>query len=374
MYINQKWLDNLGLTMPKTTDEFADVLRAFKKQDPNGNGQPDELPLSGFIDAWHSNFDGFLMNAFLYNDGQERMNVTDGKVYPAFTQPEWREGIKYYRMLSEEGLIDTQAFVQDNSTYKQLTSGDTIRVGATQAGHHGMICDISNPNINDFTALPPLSGPKGIQYSAYYPTTAKTDSCMVSLSASCSDPILAIRMIDFLFTEEATIRNQYGVKGVDWDYNDDPNVLDLTGKQALYHTFGKQQPVGMTQQNVAWLDLSPFGWEDRVWTSLAQIVDEGVFDLEKNLYDQSKGYIDYIPDEYLFPMSYDAETSRFISEHNSIYKAYVEEAFAQYVIGERDISSDSDWERYLSEINNMDLDQYITFVQAAYDKLKNILS
>ena len=45
-FINKKWLDNLGLKMPTTTDELYTVLKAFKTEDPNGNGINDEIPLS----------------------------------------------------------------------------------------------------------------------------------------------------------------------------------------------------------------------------------------------------------------------------------------------------------------------------------------
>ena len=34
--------------VPQTTDELFDVLTAFKEQDANGNGDPnDEIPLAG---------------------------------------------------------------------------------------------------------------------------------------------------------------------------------------------------------------------------------------------------------------------------------------------------------------------------------------
>ena len=57
MFINQNWLDNLGLEMPTTYTEFKDVLMAFKEQDANGNGDPnDEIPLDynayGGNNAW----------------------------------------------------------------------------------------------------------------------------------------------------------------------------------------------------------------------------------------------------------------------------------------------------------------------------------
>ena len=57
MFINQEWLDNLGLEMPTTFTEFKEVLTAFKEQDANGNGDPDdEIPFDynayGGNNAW----------------------------------------------------------------------------------------------------------------------------------------------------------------------------------------------------------------------------------------------------------------------------------------------------------------------------------
>ena len=47
-FLNKQWLENLKLEMPTTLDELTDVLRAFRDQDANGNGDPsDEIPLTG---------------------------------------------------------------------------------------------------------------------------------------------------------------------------------------------------------------------------------------------------------------------------------------------------------------------------------------
>ena len=41
--INKVWLDELGLEVPTTLDEYHQVLKAFKEKDPNGNGKQDEI-------------------------------------------------------------------------------------------------------------------------------------------------------------------------------------------------------------------------------------------------------------------------------------------------------------------------------------------
>lgn len=44
LYIRRDWLNNLNLKVPNTMEEFYKTLKAFKTQDPNGNGIPDEIP------------------------------------------------------------------------------------------------------------------------------------------------------------------------------------------------------------------------------------------------------------------------------------------------------------------------------------------
>ncbi len=44
--INRTWLNTLGLEMPTTTEEFRNVLIAFRDQDPNQNPSwPARLPV-----------------------------------------------------------------------------------------------------------------------------------------------------------------------------------------------------------------------------------------------------------------------------------------------------------------------------------------
>src|SRR5690625_2044814 len=41
--IRKDWLDNVGLDMPETIDDFYEVLRAFTYDDPNGTGKDDTV-------------------------------------------------------------------------------------------------------------------------------------------------------------------------------------------------------------------------------------------------------------------------------------------------------------------------------------------
>ena len=43
MWTRQDWLDALGLDVPRTWDELAEVAKAFVTRDPDGNGENDTI-------------------------------------------------------------------------------------------------------------------------------------------------------------------------------------------------------------------------------------------------------------------------------------------------------------------------------------------
>ena len=93
LWLNTTWLDNLGLSMPTTTDEFYNVLKAFKEQDANGNGNPnDEIPFSTVTSGAGTQIDGFLMNPFQQTSENTKLYIDNGVVTYAPVQDNYKEG------------------------------------------------------------------------------------------------------------------------------------------------------------------------------------------------------------------------------------------------------------------------------------------
>jgi len=44
-FVNTEWMKKVDVEMPANTDEFYQMLKTFKENDGNGNGQDDEIPL-----------------------------------------------------------------------------------------------------------------------------------------------------------------------------------------------------------------------------------------------------------------------------------------------------------------------------------------
>jgi putative aldouronate transport system substrate-binding protein len=112
-WINKKWLDNLDLNVPTTTEEFYEALKAFYDNDANGNGNPgDEIPLIGHKD-WKGSVTDYLVNSFIYaND--TNLNAENRKLYAPYITDEWREGLRYIHKLVKEGLLSPLSFSQSS--------------------------------------------------------------------------------------------------------------------------------------------------------------------------------------------------------------------------------------------------------------------
>ena len=117
LFINKKWLDKLGLEMPTTTDEFYQVLKAFKNGDPNGNGKADEIPFS-FLGNYANVDINSLFGSWGVIDRPEHVMIKDGEVLFTPAEDGYKQGLVFFRKLYAEGLIDGEAFTHNMQQYR----------------------------------------------------------------------------------------------------------------------------------------------------------------------------------------------------------------------------------------------------------------
>jgi putative aldouronate transport system substrate-binding protein len=118
-WINKNWLDQLGLQVPTTTDQFKLALIAFRDRIPNvGNqriipfsGDPGNLNLGNMAGWWGQPAPGGGNNAGYFS-------VINGRIESTIIRPEYREMIKYFADLNRERLLDPELFTQDLATWK----------------------------------------------------------------------------------------------------------------------------------------------------------------------------------------------------------------------------------------------------------------
>lgn len=167
--IRKDWLDKLGLSMPKTQDEFVKVLEAFRDRDPNGNSQKDELPTGGRQQAkWMDHL--FAMYGLAMWEGDPQWDIYDGKLTYAAVTPNMKDALAFISKLYSQGLLDKETLLNDKSKWEGKI--DSNRVGVFY--HWAESVNERLENINkatgvkaDYSILPAIDAPG---YKSFYTT------------------------------------------------------------------------------------------------------------------------------------------------------------------------------------------------------------
>ncbi|HEC62312.1 MAG TPA: extracellular solute-binding protein [bacterium] len=107
-FIRKDWLDRVGMDVPTTRDELLAVYKAFKEQDANGNGDPnDEIPVSGRAGMRWSD-DLFNMHGVVMYEGfpQWRWDPSKQQLISEQVSEEMKNAVEFLRLLVEEGYMD----------------------------------------------------------------------------------------------------------------------------------------------------------------------------------------------------------------------------------------------------------------------------
>lgn len=385
-WIYQPWLEALNLEAPTTTEEFYEVMKAFKTKDPNGNGKADEIPYLGANITLENNGAAaweYLMNAFVHSTcRQDFMIAKDGEISVSYVTDEWKEGVKYIRKLVEEGLYDATSFTMEGEVLKSIlsSSGDQI-VGCFANTSAGLISK-DHPANQLMYRVVPLTGPEGVCSTAYQPTVAYPNA---HISADCEHPEVAFRVLDRMLEETINLTNVYGKQGDNWEF-----VSNLK-EEEVEAIMSKQQgrEVELDWENVTYSGYKPYFYQVKnVWNqpnnnswqrkgpSVLNILQScGLKAAKVDLLDiksavnneRLASYFAAVPEELVYKINYqDTDTQVEAELLVTELKEYVYEKLASWFTGVSDV--EADWDNYLAELETIGLSRYLELQNAGYNK------
>ena len=370
-WINQPFLDALGMQMPKTTEDYYQYLLGVKNRDPNKNGKADEIPLITNRDTWFSAIDGFLMQPFIYNhvtnyassdaNGRRRHFITpEGKIDVSFNKPEWRDGLAYMAKLYAEGLMSSECFTLDRNGLRSLVEieGDVI-VGSIPNGGFHEFANTTGERRTLYRVMPPLVGPKGVQ-QCFYDEYSIITLGRLSITKDCKVPEILIKYADYWYTDDMAGRNRYGVLGRDW-------IVPPAGTKAVNGGDAKFEEVlkwGTPQ--TAYIAGNAPRWTR--YASYNRALGPDPFELEIVLWNARNAYWPYrfmrsVPSQ----MPYTVEEARENTTLNQDIIDYVDQSIAEFVTGRRALN-DANWNAYVQQIDRMGLNRFLAVNQSAFDR------
>ncbi|SFN85940.1 putative aldouronate transport system substrate-binding protein [Pseudobutyrivibrio sp. JW11] len=357
-FINQKWLDFLGLETPTTVDEFEQVLLAFQEHSSElqkeFNIDGDIIPMSCIVNDQDPNL---LINGFGDGIGDVDMGQhiavnDDGKVVCTATTDGFRDGVEWLHKLYSEGLIDPECFTQDWSTY--VAKGKSHRYGVCFSW------DVANiDNIQDYVPLAALKADTVSVTPQNGSFTSGFDRGRCVVTSVCSNPALVCAWLDQMYDPFQSPQNNWGTYGEDDDFDIFELSENADGEPMLKHAaLGDASPVEVREAECVGGPLA--------------ILDE-YYDVYVTCPDDAQYRLDWIKDyytddmncKYVYPKVFmSADDTEQLSTIQTDLVSYLNSSKAEFI---RDGITDATWQSYLDQVDSYGLDQYLEIYQKYFD-------
>lgn len=226
--IRQDWLNNLGLEMPTTADEFYTVMKAFKEKDANGNGDAtDEVPVVAGQGGGYAKLfpliTAFDAHASYYLDANDTFQY--GRIEDSFG-----EGLAYLAKLYAEGLIQSDYLTATNDQYKEIAYNNRagwafLWPGSGLGATNNAIQQLDKSY--EMVPIKPLVSTSGKQYKDTN-TAGNAIVSRTSINAKSTRQAELVKYLNWYFTDEAGLLCGYGIEGETYNMvNGEPIYTDV---------------------------------------------------------------------------------------------------------------------------------------------------
>ena len=357
-FINQKWLDFLGLETPTTVDEFEQVLLAFQEHASELQKEfgidGDIIPMSCIVNDQDPNLltNGFGDGIGDVDMGQHIAVTDDKKVICTATTDGFRKGTEWLHKLYAEGLIDPECFTQDWATY--VAKGKSHRYGVCFSW------DVANiDNITDYVPLKALKADTVNVTPQNGSFTSGFDRGRCVITSVCKNPAFVCAWLDKMYDPFQSPQNNWGTYGEDDDFDIFELGENADGEKMLKHApLGDASPVEVREAECVG---GPLAILDEYYGKYVTCPDDAQYRL-----DWIKDYYtDDMHGKYVYPRVFmNSEDTEKLSAIQADLVSYINSSKAEFI---RDGITDDSWNAYLKQVDDYGVAEYIDIYQKYFD-------
>ena len=357
LWINKKWLDKLGLEVPKTLDDYVEVLKAFRDNDPNGNGQADEIPYVVEPGGQNAKADIFLgiwgvagNLGYSTPKGGIRATIIDDKVEMIPTMDKYKQVLEFLNMMYQEKLLD-------NSCYTQTSDLGLSKFNSGVSGSFGLSSDdLWSEFDDDYVALAP-------------PTNSFGDKPVIALSSSGGTAAMVITRADK--TPEVTVRwidYFYTKEGADFIGGLSPELEGITCQKLPDGSYDYADSILTSEKGLSMAvgSMCPLpGGGFPYWRNETN----SLFVYSKKVQESVPVYEPYYQTDpaYAYPV-FSVEDKEKVDDIRRDLDVYLDECEAKFISGE---TSFDKWDEYVDTCNKLGIQELQQYFQSAYEKMKS---
>lgn len=347
LFINKTWLDNLGLEVPTTVDEFYDVLKAFKTQDPNGNGIADEIPYSARFDShiqgYHSLFGAFGRVDINGKNEYSHFVVEDGEVVFTADKEEYKTAIAELHRFFAEGLFDEEIFTQDMKQYFAKGKTQEMTLGAFTLWNRANM--VGPERVEDYVPVGPL---KGTDKDPVWTREvgASGGETTFAITNQCENPEVVIRWIDTFFDEVTSVETAWGpiTEGENGIY-----TFDATDSDQSFDDYRYQQ--------------APIWGPALVAADFYDRVVEMPYTMVEKVEIMKEYYEKYMTNETLPFLKFTEEETEWFTSRGADINNHVEDYQSKWLLNG---GIEEEWDDYILGLEQLGIDTHVENMRNAY--------
>lgn len=347
LMVRGDWLEELGMEVPKTMDEWYDVLTAFKEK--KGAEAPFTYQYSslGLTDN----------NPFAYAYGAPRNFYIgdDGKVHYGAIEDGYREYLKTMNKWMSEGLLDVDlATLTGDQVAAKVTNGTAGASFGWCGSNLGTWTNAGKATTESFSLVP---APYPTLESGAKPEFGQKDNAYVNMggaviTTSCKDVELAARLLDYAYSEEGHMLFNFGIEGVSYTMeNGEPVYTDLLLKNpdlSITHAMA-----GYIRANYNGPFVQDEAYASQYYTLDAQ--KEAIA-----LWSDTNAGSHILP-----PVTPTVDESKEQAQIMNEINTYRDEMTMKFILGNK---SFDEWDDYVKTIEGMNIDRVLEIQNAALER------
>ena len=350
--IRKDWLEDLGLDIPETYDEYENVLLAFK--DAYGISSPilmlsDGVPENNYLVAGH----GIAGKTAEAGISYMPFYQVDGEVHYGLIEEGFREYTEMLHRWYDEGLFAVDYATLDNPGRDYLAA--TEQCGIWYSG--SMVCGkgaeaggmwVPDDPYYHVVAIPDAVKEKGDQNHLSTIAKYKTNHSM-SITTDASDPELAAKWLNFWFTDKGSQLANYGVAGEGFD-----EASGGFSELILNNPDGLNYRDCLSQYTVTCVPYYNHVNRDMATYNSDVVEASAIWSSNRD-------------DAYNYPgmATLDSDESAEFAQLYSDLGTVVSEQLPEFVMGVKDMS---EWDGFVQTLKDMKIERCIELKQSALDR------
>ena len=340
---NTVWREKAGKTAPDNLDDFVELLKYYKENDMNDNGDPnDEIPMSIMADflpyMFGPAFGLDLVSGFQADDS--------GNVFYAYADSEnYKAYLEFLNGLYKDGLLEVEYTSLDRDKVIERISNDLTGVAydfswAMSMMYSNVLPYYENTADKAFIGTAPLSGPQ----KGFY-VGRNSLAYMFGVSTKSKQIELAVKFLDYAMSDHCQDYYQWGFEGESY-------VVNADGSRE-YTEQGKDND---------W--LQQFGINPAFVFPAAQSVEATdilVAPWHAEINRQLRQYIRH-PWPQIYATSEESDT---VNLYMTDIQTKVDESATGFITGTMDLA---EFDTYISDLQSLHLDEVVEVKQAQYNR------